>query len=155
MHEMPKPTPHHHKLARLAGHWRGKEVMPPSQWLPQGGTGEAETRARVSLADFYVIADYEQRMGGQVKFTGHGIYTWDAAANEVVLHWFDSMGLGREEFRGGWQGDKLILSSKNPMGTMRMTNDYAVPGKLTTRMEMSADGRTWAVMFDGTYARVD
>lgn len=155
MHEMPKPTPDHHRLARLAGHWKGKEIMPPSQWLPLGGTAEAETRARVALADFYVLADYEQRMGGKTTFTGHGVYTWDPQTNRVVLQWFDSMGLGREEFHGGWTGDTLTLTSEGPMGTMRMTSDYRTPGRLTTRMEMSADGTTWKVMFDGTYTRVD
>jgi hypothetical protein len=36
---------------------------------------------------------------------------------------------------------------------MRLTGDYAKPGKLHSRMEMSQDGKTWTLMFRGEYIR--
>jgi len=97
----------------------------------------------------------EQSRGGEPTFSGHGVYTWDAQAGEVVLHWFDCMGQGSEEFRGKWDGDRLVLGSRNPMGFARMTHDYSQAGTLTSRMEMSPDGEAWTPLFDGTYQRKD
>jgi hypothetical protein len=35
----------------------------------------------------------------------------DQKTRNVVLYWFDSIGMGCEEFRGGWQGDTLTRSA--------------------------------------------
>ena len=153
--EMPKPTADHKQLEKLAGIWNGKETMHPSPWDPKGGEAEGTTLARLALDGFAVIADYEQSRGGKPTFSGHGVYTWDAAAGQVVLHWFDCMGQGSEEFRGSWDGDRLRLESRNPMGFARMTHDYSRAGTLTSRMEMSPDGETWTPLFDGRYQRKD
>ena len=150
---MPKLTADHKRLEKLAGIWKGTEKMHPSQWDPKGGTGEATTKSRVANGGFAVVGDYEQRMGGQVTFEGHAVYMWDVQAKEVVLHWFDSMGIGVDVFRGKWNGDKLELASKNVMGQWRMTTDLSKPGAMTTRMEMSDDGETWKPMMDGCYRR--
>lgn len=151
--EMPKPTPDHERLRKLAGHWRGTEHMHPSPWDPEGGDYQALTRSRVALDGFAVIVDYEQSRDGKSTFQGHGVYTWDPHAKQVVLHWFDSMGQGVDEFRGGWQGDRLELTSKNPMGLFRMRSDLSEAGRMTSRMENSSDGQSWKTMFDGTYTR--
>ncbi len=153
--EMPKPTAEHKQLEKLAGIWNGKEKMHPSPWDPAGGEAQGTTRGRVALDGFAVIADYEQSRGGKPSFAGHGVYTWDASAKQVVMHWFDSMGQGAEEFRGTWKGDRLELQSKNPMGLARMSYDFSKPGALTSRMEMSQDGKSWTTFFDGTYQRKD
>lgn len=151
--DMPKPTADHKRLEKLAGVWQGTETMHPSPWDPKGGVAEGETRCRVALGGFSVLADYRQTRGGQTTFEGHGVYTWDPARQQVVLYWFDSMGQGLEEFRGGWQGDVLTVASKNPMGHARMVYDFSKPGTLASYMETSQDGKTWARMFDGSYRR--
>jgi hypothetical protein len=153
--DMPKPTADHKRLEKLAGIWKGTEKMYPSQWDPQGGEAQATTRARIACAGFNVVSDYEQTRGGQRTFEGHGVYSVDAKANQVVCHWFDSMGQGVEEFRGTWQGDTLTLTSKSPMGHARLTYDASKPGVLRSAMEMSQDGKTWNKMFDGNYRRED
>lgn len=149
--EMPKPSADHQRLHKLAGNWTGTETMHPSPWDPKGGTAEATTRARVDLDGFVVVVDYEQRRGGQRTFAGHGVYTWDAHGKQVVLHWWDTMGQGVEEFCGAWTGDRLTLQSKSPMGHARLTYDYSKAGAMTSRMEMSQDSKTWTAMFDGSY----
>ena len=149
--DVPKPTADHARLEKLAGVWRGTETMHPSDWDPQGGQAEGVTRARVALGGFPVIVDYEQIRGGERTFEGHGVFTWDPQAREVILHWFDSIGQGREEFRGGWTGDVLAVTSKNQMGFARLTYDRSTPGTLLSGMEMSRDGKNWSSLFDGQY----
>lgn len=153
--EMPKPSADHRRLEILAGTWTGKETMHPSPWDPNGGEAEGTTRGRVALEGFAVVVDYEQSRGGARTFEGHGVYTWDARAKEVVLHWFDSMGQGVEEFRGGWEGDRLQLTSRNAMGFARLSYDFSESGVIGSRMEMSQDGESWSSLFDGSYARKD
>jgi hypothetical protein len=153
--DMPKLTADHKRLEKLVGIWKGTETMYPSAWDPKGGEGQATTKARLSLNGFAVIGDYEQTRGGTVTYQGHAVYTWDANANQVVLHWFDSMGCGVDEFRGAWKGDTLVLQSKNQMGHWRMTNDYAKAGTMTSTMETSEDGKAWKKLFDGKYSRHD
>jgi hypothetical protein len=152
---MPKPTADHRRLEKLAGIWRGSETMHPSAWDPQGGEYQAVTRSRVALEGFAVIGDYEQTRGGQVTFSGHAVYTWDVNQKQVVLYWFDSTGQGVDEFRGSWKGDRLVLECRNSMGFWRMSSDLGKPGAMTSFMEMSQDGKSWAKLFDGTYRRED
>lgn len=153
--EMPKPSEAHRKLARLAGSWSGEEELFPSDWDPKGGTAHGRTKARVALGDFAVVSDYEQRRDGQVVFTGHGVWTVDPhdEGHECVLYWFDSIGMGLEIFRGGWNGDVLTVASRSPMGHARLTYDLSEDGVLRNRMEMSADGEHWKPMFAGVYRR--
>ncbi len=151
--EMPKPTADHKRLEKLAGDWRGKEKMYPSPWDPKGGDAQATTRGRVALDGFAVIADYEQSRDEKRTFAGHAVYTWDAQAKEVVLHWFDSSGQGVDQFRGAWKGDQLQLQSQNPMGFWRMSYDLSKSGSMTSRMETSQDGKSWNPLFDGSYQR--
>ena len=151
--EMPRPGEAHRKLERLVGVWSGEETMFPSEWDPAGGTAEATSRARRALDGFAVLVDYEQRRAGQVTFSGHGVWTADAKSGEVVLYWFDSLGLGLETFRGGWEGDVLAVRSRNPMGHARLVYDLAEPGRMLNRMETSRDGEEWKPMFEGVYRR--
>lgn len=152
--DMPSPSEEHKQLEQLSGLWNGTETMHPSPWSPTPSAAEGTMRARVALGGFALIADYEQSCGGKATFSGHGVYTWDGHAKQVVLHWFDCMGQGAEEFRGSWQGSRLQLDSKNPMGFSRLTYDCSKPGALTSRMEMSQDGKSWAPLFDASYKRV-
>jgi hypothetical protein len=151
--QMPTPDAHHQKLAAFAGTWTGTETMHPSPWDPNGRTCDARTTWRVDLAWFVVVVDYAQSKNGQQTYHGHGVYTIDPQNHEVVLHWFDVMGGQREEFRGAWQGAVLTLTSKNPMGFMRLTYDLSKPGTLQNRGEMSPDGKQWSALFDGVHRR--
>ena len=149
--EMPQPGEHHARLQVLATTWKGTETMHPSPWDPAGSVSEGVTRGRSALRGLAVVVDYEQIREGQVTFEGHGVYTWDAAAEEVVLHWFGSMGMGREEFRGKWDGDRLALQNQGPMGHMRLTYDFSRAGELASGMQMSPDGESWSSLMDGRY----
>ncbi len=150
---MPKPDASHELMHALAGNWTGDERMHPSPWDPAGGTASARMTGRVALGGFAVIGDYEQRRGGQVTFTGHSVHTIDPATKEHVLHWFDCMGSGAEQFRGSWQGQRLVLTSQGPQGHMRVIYELAGKDTLISKMEMSQDGKKWSALVDATYRR--
>lgn len=151
--EAPDPSAAREQLGRLVGTWRGKETMHPSPWDPKGYVADGENINRESVGGFGVVTDYRQIRDGATVFEGHGMYVWDAKANEVVLHWFDNMGMGREEFRGGWVGDVLTLSSQGPMGIWRKTTDFSAEGKLHSTIEMGTSPDALTLLFEGDYAR--
>lgn len=149
--EMPQPNEKHAQLERLIGTWVGEEHMHPSQWCPEAKTGIGRSECRGGLGGFAVICDYEQTMDGQTTYVGHGVYTWDGAEGVYLLHWWDSMGMPVDVFKGDFEGDSLVMTSQGPMGRMRMTGDYSKPGRLVSKMECSQDGDSWTTMFDGDY----
>ncbi len=149
--EMPKPGPGHKKLEQFVGTWKGEEKMHPSPWDEKGGMAEASLTSRLACDGFYVIGDYEQRRGDMITFRGHSVFGYDEKTQEVSLHWFDSMGMGADVFRGKFQGQALTLLCRNPMGQHRLTYDFTEKGRLRSKMETSQDGKQWQAMFDGVY----
>ena len=151
--EMPQPSDAHRRLEKLVGAWRGEEQMAPSPWSPAGGTAAARVRNVRALDGLAVVQDYAQERGGAVTFRGHGVFRWDGAAGEYVLHWFDSMGQAPNEFRGAFDGDVLTVVSRTPDGFVRAVFDFGEAGRYTYRMEVSPDAAAWVPMMDGTYHR--
>ena len=149
--DMPKPTEHHLKLKKLAGTWKGEEIMHPSPWDPRGGAATGHMTTRHALDGFAAISDYHQERDGAVTFTGHGVFTYDANDRQYVLHWFDSMGSPPEVFKGTLDGDTLTLGHGGPGIHARMTYDLSKDRRIVSRMEMSTDGKEWKTLFDGTY----
>ena len=151
--EMPKPTEHHLRFHDLAGQWSGTETMYPSQWDPAGCTATGRMTSRVDLSGFALIGDYHQERDGVVTFTGHSVMTYDSKEDCYVMHWFDCMGSPPEVFKGGYKDGVLIVAHGGPGMHARMTYDYSQKGRVTSRMEMSMDGRDWKTLFDGVYVR--
>lgn len=151
--EMPKPSPAHARLERLAGRWRGTEQMQPSQWDPEGGAAVGRSTSRLALNGFALITDYEQERDGAVTFSGHGVYTCDPETEVYRLHWFDGLGSPPEVFTGRFDGDVLTLAHGGPGMHVRMTTDLTAPGVMVSKMEMSPDGVDWKTLFDGRYER--
>ena len=149
--EMPKPGPGHKLLESFTGNWKGEETMHPSAWDPEGGVSQATLANRAVCDGFYVAGDYEQQRGGAVTFRGHSVMGFEQKTQDYVLHWFDSMGMGDDVFRGKLKGPVLTVTSKSPMGHHRLTYDVAEKGTLRSKMEMSEDGKQWQVMFEGVY----
>ena len=54
--DMPKPSPGHSKLAKLAGSWVGEETMHPSPWDPKGGTARGRSKSQLGLSGFALRA---------------------------------------------------------------------------------------------------
>jgi hypothetical protein len=151
--DMPKPTEKHRWLERYAGKWQGKENMHPSAWCPTAMVAEGRMNNRVGLDGFVVIGDYEQLNGGQVCFSGHAVYTYDAKTDEYLLNWYDVMNPACEVFRGRPNGESISFVSVGQMGHHRLTHDFGTTGVMKSKMEMSKDGTSWTTLFDGTYSR--
>ena len=150
--EMPRPGPQHEILARFVGSWVSEERLLPSPWSPeeQQRTGAITSRM---LNGFFLIGDYEQRDGDEVTFRGHGVYSWDPAAEEFVMHWFDSMGGAGGLARGTFADDVLTYRNTSPMGHHRYRYTFQPDGSYRFEMAMSEDGETWNTLMDAVYRR--
>jgi hypothetical protein len=151
--QMPKPAPGHKRLERLAGHWEGEERMHPSQWDPKGGTAIGLVKNRLALNGFALISDYEQTRDGALTFSGHGVFSYNPKEETYTLYWFDCMGSPPELFRGRFDGDVLTVAHGGPGMHVRMTYDLTDSSHMGSRMEMSQDGISWNVLFEGRYER--
>jgi hypothetical protein len=147
--EMPRPGAPHQTLSRLAGDWVGDETMMPSAYSPQKQQRTCTIRAR-TFEGFFVVSDYEQRMGAEVTFRGHGVYSWDPQRERYRMHWFDSMGGAGGIADGTLDGDVLTFENTSPQGRHRYRYAFA---KDHTRFEMSMspDGKTWHLLMEGRY----
>src|SRR5262245_40199246 len=114
--EMPKPGEAHKKLSVLVGEWDGDETLPPSPWDTAGGAALARVTNRWDADGVARVQDYEQIRNDQVTFSGHGVFWYDPASDEYVMHWWDSMGGAAGEYRGKLEGNRLVLGSPMPQG---------------------------------------
>jgi hypothetical protein len=153
--EMPKPTAAHRKLECFVGSWSGEERLFPSPWDPKGGNAVGRVVNRLALDGFVVVQDYEQERGGAVTFRGHGVFRWDSGDQCYVLHWFDSMGMPPNEFRGQFDAEVLTLYSKSAQGDSRAVFDFGEPGKYLFRLEVSRDRNHWVTFTEGRYTRAN
>ena len=152
--DMPKPGDAHKKLEVLIGDWSGRETLHPSPWDPAGGTASATVTNRWIADGFAVVQDYQQRRGGKVTFSGHGVFWFDPAKQEYVMHWWDSMGGTGGEYRGQFTGGLLMLGAPMPQGGQsRTTWNITGPGSHTFLMEVSQDGENWMPAMEGRYGR--
>ena len=151
--EMPKPTEAHRKLALLAGQWTGQETIPPCPWDPKGGDAVSRCDNRVSVDGFILVHDYEQERNGAVNFRGHGVFAYDSAANCHVMHWWDSMGVAPNVFKGAFNGNTLQMGCVDRQGHSRVTWELRTATQYFFRMEMSQDGQQWMTMMEGDYTR--
>lgn len=151
-HEMPKPTAEHKKLEKLVGDWTGEEKMAPSPW-DAGGSGIGHVINTVALDGFNVIQEYEQQRGGKTSFRGHGVFSYDVNARCYVLHWWDSMGMGVNEFRGQFNGDVLSMTFAGVHGHNRCIFDVSKPGRYAFTMDVSPDGQNWKNFMQGGYTK--
>lgn len=151
--EMPKPTDAHKKLQKLIGAWSGEEKLFPSPWDPIGGMATGRVQNRAALDGFAVIQDYSQERGGLTTYLGHGVFGWDAQGQSYTFHWFDSMGMPPNLYRGNFQGAVLSMTHKGPQGHSRAIFDFSKEGKYYFKMEMSQDGNKWMTFMEGNYTK--
>lgn len=153
---MPTPTSAQQALSSLlAGRWIGEETMHPSPMAPAGATGTGHVHNAAAVDGFIVVQEYEQRRGEHVNYRAHGVFWHDAAANEIEMTWWDTMGQPPARFRGTLTDRVLRLGLASPQGHLRATWDFSTPGTYTYAMEVSPDGAAWFPFMDGHYRRAD
>lgn len=141
----------HSTLHRLAGEWEGEERISPSPWDPTGAIAQGWVENRVALDGLVLIQEYEQSRGGTAAFHGHGIFHVDG--DEIVLKWWDNWSATPREFRGGVEGEALVLVSRDPKGLARASWRLRADAYDYT-LEVSADGVAWSPYMAATYRRV-
>jgi hypothetical protein len=96
----------------------------------------------VAAGGFAVVQDYASDSG----LTGHGVFS--VSSDEVLWHWFDSIGYPPEvPARGAFEGDALVLERTSPRGVNRTT--FALVGP-SLRQCVEFDG---AVVAEASYRR--
>jgi hypothetical protein len=151
--DMPKLTPGHQALSILVGNWIGEESLKPSPWDPVGGPAVGRVHNRPALGGFAVIQDYEQERDGVVSFLGHAVFLWDAKANVIVMHWFDSWGMAPVAYSGTLAGKILVLQGPSGGGFGKAIWDFSRPGIYDYTLAVSPDGKQWSVFQDGRYVK--
>jgi hypothetical protein len=152
--EMPRPSAVHQRLQELAGTWIGEETMHPSPWSPTAVHAKGRVVAEMQLGGFFLVSRYEQEVGGQRSFEGHGVYGWDLQRQRYTMHWFDSMGNDPgAPALGTWEGQHLVFENTTPMGHGRYAYELLGPGRYRFTMAMSGDGRSWTPVMDAIYVR--
>jgi len=150
--ENPQPGAGHRMLEKFIGDWTGDEMLHPSPWDPKGGPASGKISNTWELDGFFVIQDYEGTRDGKIGYRGHGVFGFDAMNSQHTMHWFDGMG-GASEYRGGFEGDVLTLSSRNAMGFSRAIFNFGEPGEYSFKMEYSEDGQQWSPFMEGSYTK--
>jgi hypothetical protein len=150
---MPKPTDAHRKLAALAGRWSGQETIPPGPWDPNGGVALGRCLNHVAVDGFILLHEYEQERNGAVNFRGHGVFAYDAEAKAYTMHWWDSLGVAPNVFRGDFQGNLLQMVCLDRQGHSRATWELKDATHYVFRMEISQDGQQWLRLMEGEYVR--
>ena len=149
--QMTTPTSEHKMLEKLVGNWEGRETMSPAPWDPTGGPAVGRVSNKVSLDGLAVVQEYEQERNGGISFRGHGVFHYDMNQKDYVMHWWDSMGMGSQVFRGDFVDDVLAMVSASPMGHTKCTFDVKEPGRYAFVMEISQDGSNWMTAMTGDY----
>ncbi len=153
--QMPKPHKSHQKLHVLAGTWVGREKIHPTPWDSVGGEATAQSDAIVAFDGFCVIMDYVQTRGGQISYSGHGVFGWDDKAGKYTMYWFDSISGAPicPAAEGTWVGNLLVYISKSEMGWGRYSYRFESETKFKFTIETSQDGQAWKMFLEGDFVR--
>lgn len=153
--DMPKPGPEHAALNVFAGTWTGSERMPPSQWAPVESTADGRIVNKAALGGFSIVQDYVQSSGKDVRYQGHGVFTFDPKSHQYKLYWFDSMGSPVNEFTGERNGNIWTFLCQQAMGHTRSTWEFTGTDRYRHTMEVSPDGKSWSTFMEGAYRKAD
>lgn len=149
----PTITATHERLAGLAGGWHGREERAASPWAP-GGPAEATLELRLAAKGFVLVQDYASRRDGRSDLDGHGVFSVDPETEEVLWHWFDSIGFSAlKPARGGWAGNRLVLERSSPRGANRTTWSVEDGALLQTVQFRAPRAGEFSVLLHGRYAR--
>ena len=118
-----------------------------------GRVSRGELVAVEALDGRAVVSDYVQRVGAEAVFWGHGVYTFDGAARQYVMTWFDSEGGGRPVCaRGVFDGSRLTFEAAGERGRSRYVYALGALG-YDLSILVSSDGEAWERVLEASYVR--
>ena len=139
-------SPEMKKLAKMMeGAWTTAETAPPSEMMPNGGTGTGEAIIHRGPGGNSLVQSYHSK-SAMGKFAGHGITWYDPQAKGFKNIWCDSMtpgGCAVFNGTGTWDGDKLVFSgTQDMMGKteqVKETISDVTPNSFTFTIESGSD----------------
>jgi len=78
---------------------------------------------------------------------------YDAAEKCYVPHWWDSMGVPPNVFKGDFKGNTPQMLCRDSQGHSRTTWEFLDEEHYRFRIEMSQDGQQWMTLMEGDYSR--
>src|SRR5579884_1633372 len=153
-------SPEVNKLAKtMVGTWTTAETAPPSDMMPNGGTGSGEATIHRGPGGNSLIQNYRSQ-SAMGKFAGHGVTWYDTQAKAFKNIWCDSMTpAGCEVFNGTgqWEGDKLVFSgTQNMMGKteqVKETMSDITPDSFTFTIESGPEANSMKNFMTIKYTR--
>jgi len=150
--EAPQPTAEHKALEMWLGSWSGSGEMKPGPFGPGGPMKWTEDCSWFAGAEFNVVCK-SKGDGAMGPMQGLGIIGYHPDKKVYTHYGVDNNGwAGYSE--GTRSGDSWTFESTDTMEGMtfhsRFTMKMTSPTEMTFSWEMSEDGKTWAVMMDGT-----
>ncbi|MDQ0474665.1 DUF1579 family protein [Labrys wisconsinensis] len=148
-------TEHHRLLHRLAGRWRGAEMMATTRWAP-AGPAESEAVAEVALGGTHVFQSYRQVRDGRTAFESRAVFAWDGERERFAMFLFDTMGFVPDgPGIGVRDGDGLEFTRRSARGAGRHRYVFADEGRYRLTVAFAPAGGDWTDMLEGDYQRLD
>jgi len=140
-------------LAALEGTFDGKEYLHPMPGAPEGRHLRATVVNRQGCRGKILTQHYLQRKGETVEMEGHGVFSAHPDTQEYSCHWWDSRTGLPVLFRGGLDGEKLVLEAPAAEGTLRAQWWLTDEGYSYELFAVMANGMAHPLL-DGTYQRL-
>jgi len=115
----------------------------------------AVNESRLSAGGRLLVTEHRHAVDGEPVLHGHSVTTHGTAENTVVMYFFDGSGEPPAIYRGGFEGDALVLEGGAPGGArIRHRTTWPAPGLRRATSSLSADGgMSWEEILSAEYRR--
>src|SRR6266540_3427360 len=100
--DFPKPGPEHAMLKKWVGTWDTTMKM-------MGMESKGTATYKMELGGLWLISSFEGEIGG-MKFSGHGLDSYDAGKKKFVGVWVDSMSTTPMTMEGTYDKEKKTMT---------------------------------------------
>jgi hypothetical protein len=101
--EVAKPGAEHKRLKKRAGTWT-------TTMKADGKEHKGTVTYKMELGGLWLVGSMESELGGDVKFSGKSVDTYDARKKKYVGVWFDSMSTTPMTMEGSYGKDGKTLT---------------------------------------------
>ena len=150
--DIPKPGPEVKKLDYFVGHWTSQGDMKPGPMGP-GGKFTMEENTEWMDGGYFVVIHSKYSGGGMPSGSSTAYMGYDTQEKVYTYNEFNSMGEATSS-KGTIDGDNWVWLSDMKMGPQTMKGRFSMklmpPNAYGYKFEVSADGKNWTLVMDGT-----